>query len=199
MVRPFVGFSLFVTHFHNTYEHVLFFCKREVDPGFDWEAVAKPPTWQAGTGGNFRQRDPKGKRRNGKAYPVVKLARPRDLQHIPEDPPDFTLDELTEHPDVLKVSVGGGMMGHKLAHEQAAPFPERLVTPFVRSYSRAGQRVLDFFSGSGTTLAVAYREGREGVGVDADPYSIDLSRRRLTAQFPELAPQLLQTSRKVRR
>jgi site-specific DNA-methyltransferase (adenine-specific) len=45
--------------------------------------------------------------------------------------------------------------------------------------SRPGDRVLDFFAGSGTTGAVAASLGRRFVLVDANPEAVDVMRRRL--------------------
>lgn len=57
--------------------------------------------------------------------------------------------------NLLKIIVGGGVMGSKLAHENEAPFPEKLPEFFIKSYCPPHGSVLDPFSGSGTTIAVA--------------------------------------------
>jgi len=91
-------------------------------------------------------------------YPKNKLARPRD---------------------VLRVTVGGGHLGSKLAHDNEAPFPEALVEPFIKALSNPGDVVLDPFCGSGTTLAVALRLGRRAIGIDNRLSQINLTLRRL--------------------
>lgn len=48
-------------------------------------------------------------------------------------------------------------------------------------------RVLDPFVGSGTTGLVALREGRLFIGIDLDPKSIELSRKRIMENLPLLA------------
>ena len=63
--------------------------------------------------------------------------------------------------------------------------PEALLEVIVRSSSRPGDLVGDFFCGSGTTLAVAARLGRRWVGCDDNPEAIALARRRLAAILPE--------------
>ena len=45
-------------------------------------------------------------------------------------------------------------------------FPVSLAAFVIETYSEPGDRVLDPFAGSGTTLAVAQRLGREAVGVE---------------------------------
>lgn len=81
--------------------------------------------------------------------------------------------------NVVSVSVGGGKLGSKLAHENEAPFPESLAEFFVKSFCPPGGTVLDPFSGSGTTVAVALKNGREGIGVDIRQSQIDLGNRRI--------------------
>jgi len=60
--------------------------------------------------------------------------------------------------------------------------PERLVERIVRAVTVEGDRVADWFAGSGTTAAVAQRLGRGFVAVDREPAAIDLCVARLTQQ-----------------
>jgi DNA modification methylase len=94
----------------------------------------------------------------GGDYPQTKLARPTDIWYI---------------------TVGGGHMGPKLSHKHSAIYPEKLVLPFIKVLTNPGDSVLDPFCGSGTTLAVAGRLGRNWVGVDNDPFSVKLSQERV--------------------
>lgn len=82
--------------------------------------------------------------------------------------------------NVIKCNVGGGLMGSKLAHENEAPFPEKLAEFFVRSFCPPSGIVLDPFCGSGTTCAVAQHHGRQWVGIDVRQSQVDLTLRRLT-------------------
>ena len=60
-----------------------------------------------------------------------------------------------------------------------AVFPEALVrTPILAGCPRGGV-VLDPFMGSGTTLAVAAQEGREGIGIELNAEYVELARERL--------------------
>jgi DNA modification methylase len=65
--------------------------------------------------------------------------------------------------------------------------PERLVERILRAVTVEGDRVADWFAGSGTTAAVAQRLGRGFVAVDREPAAIDLCLDRLTRQGRRLA------------
>lgn len=142
--------------FSHTYELILAFTKPNAKRVWNWESIATPPKYKSG--GRFRQRNSKGERVLGSEYPTNPLTRPRDI---------------------VKVTVGGGQMGSPLAHENEAPFPENLANIFVKALSHSGQTVLDPFCGSGTTGAVALKEGRNFIGIDIRPSQIDLTHRRL--------------------
>jgi len=76
-------------------------------------------------------------------------------------------------------AAGGGNMGDELCHENEAPFPEKLAEFFVRSFCPPDGVVLDPFSGSGTTAAVALRWGRKAIAIDIRESQIELARRRI--------------------
>ena len=57
--------------------------------------------------------------------------------------------------------------------------PERLLRRILLAASHEGSLVADFFSGSGTTLAVAEKLGRRWIGCDASPLAIHTTRKRL--------------------
>lgn len=82
--------------------------------------------------------------------------------------------------NVITCKVGGGQMGSKLAHENEAPFPESIAEFFIRSFCPPGGTVLDPFSGSGTTAAVAVKLGRNAIGIDVRESQVDLSTRRIS-------------------
>lgn len=67
-----------------------------------------------------------------------------------------------------------------------AVYPPELIRPCIRAGSRPGDTVLDPFSGSGTTGAVATFEGRKYIGIDLNKEYLDLSLRTRFAQ-PTLA------------
>ena len=57
--------------------------------------------------------------------------------------------------------------------------PLAIVSRIVRVHSNPGDRVLDFFAGSGTLGEAAYREGREFTLIDNNPEAVELMTRRL--------------------
>ena len=87
---------------------------------------------------------------------------------------------------IVKARVGGGHMGNKLCHENEAPFPEDLATFFVLSFCPPGGLLLDCFSGSGTTSAVAVRHGRRALACDLRESQVSLTRRRVSGETPDM-------------
>ena len=81
--------------------------------------------------------------------------------------------------NIISGLVGSGGMGWKDATRNEAPFPEWLAEFFVRSFCPDGGIVLDPFSGSGTTVSMAVKHGRNGVGIDARESQVWLGETRL--------------------
>lgn len=79
--------------------------------------------------------------------------------------------------NVIKCS--GGHLGSKLAHENEAPFPEKLAEFFIKSFCPPGGVVLDPFAGSGTSASVAKQNGRGYISIDIRQSQIELTQRRL--------------------
>jgi site-specific DNA-methyltransferase (adenine-specific) len=80
---------------------------------------------------------------------------------------------------LIQTKTGGGHLGSRIAHENEAPFPEKLAEFFVLSLCPKNGTVLDPFSGSGTTAAVAQRHHRGFVACDVRTSQCDLTRRRM--------------------
>lgn len=87
--------------------------------------------------------------------------------------------------NVINIKVGGGLMGHPLAHFNEAPFPEALANFFTLSFCAPGGLIADPFAGSGTTLASAVKHGRRAIGCDLRESQVELTRRRLRDVQPE--------------
>ena len=61
--------------------------------------------------------------------------------------------------------------------------PEGLIERLVLASSHPGDRVLDPFVGSGTTLRVCQQLDRHGIGIEINPDYVQLSRDRLQKEF----------------
>jgi DNA modification methylase len=68
-----------------------------------------------------------------------------------------------------------------------ATFPEAIPERCIKAGSKVGDVVLDPFTGSGTTGAVALRLGREFVGVELNPAYAELARTRIGGAAPLFA------------
>ncbi len=162
--------------FRNDYEFCIASAKGKL-PYSDNTACGHPP--KCAPGGNPSHRLPDGRRYNYGA--------PHERR------PDGSRGKMRYKPPALANpgniidcgAVGGGNMGHELAHENEAPFPEQLARFFVKSLCPPGGTVLDPFCGSGTTLAVAVKEGRNAIGVDVRESQIELSKRRVNSVIPK--------------
>lgn len=58
--------------------------------------------------------------------------------------------------------------------------PEELLERLILSCTNPGDWVLDPYLGSGTSLAVSHRLGRNGVGIDASKIAIEISTKRIS-------------------
>lgn len=103
--------------------------------------------------------------------------RPRDGMH--DNDQSYRPPVLANPGNLLRIAVGGGLMGSRLAHDNEAPFPEALPEFFIKSFCPPGGKVLDCFSGSGTTADTAKRLGRQGIACDLRMSQCLLTRRRL--------------------
>lgn len=170
----------------------------------DNTAMGAPPKWAPGgemsyrlTDGSRRnqwggsakstggERQKNGRLREAKPRPSHKLHTKRDADKMREQ--KYNAPSLANPGNVIKCVVGGGVMGSPLCHENEAPFPEALAEFFVRSFCPVSPGVvLDPFSGSGTTVCVAKRCGRNGIGIDIRESQCELAKRRLATVQKEL-------------
>ena len=64
--------------------------------------------------------------------------------------------------------------------------PEALLERIIKASSNEGDLVADFFSGSGTTIAVAEKLGRKWIGSDLGKFAIHTTRKRMISVQREL-------------
>ena len=98
----------------------------------------------------------------------------------------YTPPEKANPGNLISIPVGGGRLGHHMAHENEAPYPVDLAAWFIRSLCPPNGLVCDPFCGSGTTLDAARREGRNGIGFDLRMSQVELAKRRM--ESPPTAP-----------
>lgn len=87
------------------------------------------------------------------------------------------------------IHVGGGHMGHELAHKNEAPYPVDLARWFIRGWCPPFGTVYDPFIGSGTTAHAALTMGRSAFGSDLRLAQVQIARQRcetITPSFLEL-------------
>ncbi len=157
----------------NRYEFIVCATNGGKLPWSDNTACGWAPKW--GPGGDPTHRRQDGSRINKKGVPSWY----REGMHKGRQN-KYRIPEIANPGNVIDCGcAGGGRMGSPLAHENEAPFPEKLAEFFVRSFCPPSGVVLDPFGGSGTTVAVAERLGRNWITIDIRPSQIELINRRI--------------------
>ena len=78
------------------------------------------------------------------------------------------------------------LVPNKESDFHACPKPEKLLRQIIEWTTKAGDSVLDPFSGSGTTCKAAFQLGRNYLGIEIDPKIVELSLARLHNSQPPL-------------
>ena len=162
-------------------EYVLAFKKNHGPLAWaDNTANGHPPKW--GPGGELSYRDQAGKRINnlGEIIKQDTHARHNGGKRVGGAPRYGLRETAKANPgNVIDIPVGGGKLGHPLAHENEAPFPLKLAEWFIRGWCPPNGTVCDPFSGSGTTAHAAYNLGRNARCFDIRVNQVVLGRKRL--------------------
>ena len=151
-----------IHHFSRKHDVILFYRKSD-HYDFNIDAV-KAPRDKPRTSHMRRHVDPDGRvyrsiRSGGRVYtyydddPVAPCDVWDDLSHLQQKDPERTGYDTQK--------------------------PLTLLNRIVRCASRPGEWVLDPFAGSGTTLEAAKRAGRCFIGIDRQPLTLNIARRRL--------------------
>jgi site-specific DNA-methyltransferase (adenine-specific) len=82
------------------------------------------------------------------------------------------------------VSVGERQQGFEICTERPksehiAPFPSKLIEPYILSLCPTDGTILDTFLGSGTTMRVAMENGRNCTGIELNSSYIDYAKKRV--------------------
>jgi adenine-specific DNA-methyltransferase len=96
---------------------------------------------------------------------------------------------LDERPGVAASTIWFDMLLAPTAKERVdypTQKPEKLLERIIKASSNEGDLVADFFSGSGTTAAVAEKLGRKWIATDLGKFAIHTTRKRLIGVQREL-------------
>ncbi|MDE2847506.1 MAG: site-specific DNA-methyltransferase [Gemmatimonadota bacterium] len=74
----------------------------------------------------------------------------------------------------------------RIERQHPAPFSFTDVSRLIRFFTKRGQVVLDPFVGIGSTLKACALEGRQGIGIELNPYFAKLSRERIHTEVRSL-------------
>ena len=155
----------------NRYEFIVCCTNGGKLPWSDNTAMGHPPKYSPG--GAVSNRTRSGERINGRSSSHGSATR---FKYSASKP----YPKLANPGNIINCgAVGGGNIGSKTAHENEAPFPEKLAGFFIKSFCPEGGVVLDPFVGSGTTAKVALSCGRNAIGVDCREDQCQISKRRI--------------------
>ena len=144
-----------------------------------------------GPGGEFSTRKKNGDRAND-SWDRPRTDRKKDgsLQTQVYAPPalanpgNFIIDGADS--SVIEARVGGGHLGHPMAHDGEAPMSLAVAERFVRWFCPPDGVVMDFFCGTGTTAQAAKEHGRRFIGCDLRMSQVEICRERLSTVTPSL-------------
>lgn len=156
----------------NDYEFVVCATSGGKLPWSDNKAMGHPPKYEQG--GLCSNRHADGRRANRQRYATNNMK-------------TYAKPKIANPGNVIKCHVGKGHMGSDLAHEGEAPFPEKLAEFFILSFCPPQGVVYDPFSGSGTTIAVAEKNGRNWIASDIRQSQVDLSKKRIIEAREQLS------------
>ena len=74
----------------------------------------------------------------------------------------------------------------RLKAQHPATFAESDIVRLLEFFTKPGERVLDPFLGSGSTLVACAQAGRQGVGIELVEHWAEISRTRIAQEDPEL-------------
>jgi site-specific DNA-methyltransferase (adenine-specific) len=160
----------------NDYEFVVCASRGKL-PWSDNTAMGAPCKYKPGGDPSHRLQD--GRRVNGGCREFHYKGSGRRDRNGNRQSAHYKPPEIANPGNVIYAPVGKGSMGHDLAHDNEAPYPEKLAEFFIRSFCPPNGVVLDPFCGSGTTPCVAKKFGRQYIAFDIRQSQVDLTLQRL--------------------
>jgi len=145
--------------FNDRFEYIFVLVKG--DKPKTWNPKMKPKTYRLPKGKTVSRRDVYG----NLVYDVI----------------DYPKESI--HPNVFPYVVSyGNATKDKEAYEHPAIMPEALAADMIEAYSNPGETVYDPFAGSGTTLKMANRLGREWVGSEINAEYCKIAQKRIRSK-----------------
>lgn len=162
------------------------YCKVLLDSIFGRECFMNEIVWAYDYGGRSRKRWP-AKHDNILWYvadPTNYVFNYDEIDRIPYMAPGLVTPEKAERgktpTDVWWHTIVSPTGREKTGWPTQKPLG--VLERIVKVHSRPGDRVLDFFAGSGTTGVAALRNGRSCVLIDSDPAACEIMRGRLAGE-----------------
>jgi DNA modification methylase len=157
----------------NCYEHLLIFHKHRLDTNRypcpvcgslkvngNTQSEIGLQSWECKNNNCFtRSKSNRGKRFSLKT--ILTQSKQNKRFEIPKDFIKKWRRDIVKFNPVIKInSKGQNVLGH------TAPFPEEIPELAIRMFSYPGENVLDPFAGSFTSMIVAKKLGRNGIGIE---------------------------------
>ena len=172
----------------NCWELIQVYRHKDKNVTLNLKSIGHPPKYKSG--GKYKQRGNKGQVIVGGNYPQNKICIPEDVLKTEENIIDELYNILTDEQkeefykgQIMRIPVGGGMMGSKLSSENEAAYPQNLIEPLIKVYTDIDDTVCDPFSGSGTSGAAAFNLGRNFIANDLRMDQCELTNRRIKQQY----------------
>ena len=176
----------------NCYEHILIFHKHRLDMhrypcpicgtlNVNGNSYTEKglKSWECKNKDCFvRSKSNRGKRFSAKTY-ITQSHKNKDISVIDKDFLYSWRRDIKKINPVIKInSKGENILGH------TAPFPKDIPEFAIKMFSYVGDKVLDPFSGIGTSIKSAHELNRIGIGIEKDlsikPYVINFLNNKLS-------------------
>jgi len=115
---------------------------------------------------------------------ILMLRKPGGYRQPSDDQREASRVTKQEHQEWFQ-QVWTGLTGESTKNHPA-PYPVELAYRLVRMFSFVGDKVLDPFMGSGTTLLAAARCHRNSVGVEIEPSYVRMAKTRIRSELEGL-------------
>jgi modification methylase len=109
-------------------------------------------------------------------YEFILIFKKEGKRKVPKDKKELSILSKEEWKEYFS---GHWKFGGAKQVEHEAVFPEELPKRLIKMFSFVGDRVLDPFAGSGTTLKSALELGREAIGYEINPEFVELIKRKV--------------------